>query len=214
MRRRRHDEHVSQFRQRKAGPVGKAIGQRLAGWAEACGADVGRAEPELPAWLSDRPADVWEPLIAIADAAGGVWPAWAREAAGAIEANRRTVDVSLGIRLLTDIHTVFAADDKLATVTLLERLNALDEAPWGNLRGKPLDARGLARRLSRYDVRPKSVRLADDVAKGYERSDFEDVWGRYLSLAHTSVTSVTSVTTDEPSATDVTDVTDPRGRQT
>jgi hypothetical protein len=217
MRRRRSDEVVRSFRQRHAGPAGKMVHDRLAGWAQRCGRAVGQAEPTMPDWLTDRPSDVWEPLLAIADAAGGIWPEWARESAAVLEAGRRPADVSLGIRLLTDIRAVFGEDERLATVALLERLNELEEAPWGNLRGKPLDPRNLSRRLDRYDIRPKPLRLAGAVTKGYERADFADAWGRYLSLARTSVTSVTAVTATEPdlgpSVTDVTDVTDARGRQ-
>jgi len=35
-------------------------------------AKLADAEPVMP--LEDRAADVWEPLIAIADLAGGEWP--------------------------------------------------------------------------------------------------------------------------------------------
>jgi hypothetical protein len=179
-------------------------------------------EPEMPAWLSDRPADVWESLIALADAAGGAWPERARRAAQVLEAGRRSTDVSLGLRLLADLHTVFPdGEDKLATVTLLERLNALDEAPWGNLRGKPLDGRGLARRLSRYDIGPKPVWVAGETVKGYERADLADVWARYLSLDRASVRPVRPVRPDgdnqaagDPDLTLLTDLTDAGGRQT
>ena len=139
---------------------------------------------------------------------------WARQAASTLEAERRSTDVSLGIRLLTDIRTVFADDDKLATVSLLDRLNSLDEAPWGSLRDKALDARGLARRLVRYDIHPKPVWVAGATVKGYERSDFADAWGRYLSLDHVSVRSVRSVSQPEPDLTLLTDLTDTRERQT
>ena len=105
MRRRRRDEQVRPFRQRNAAPVGRSLRERLAAWADEVGPRVGDAEPELPEWLTDRPADVWEPLVAIADSAGGTWPTWVRRSAQAIEAERRTGDVSLGIRLLTDIYT-------------------------------------------------------------------------------------------------------------
>ncbi len=41
-------------------------------------------EPEIPQELDDRQADNWEPLLAIADLAGGDWPAWGRQAAVAL----------------------------------------------------------------------------------------------------------------------------------
>jgi hypothetical protein len=36
--------------------------------------------PDVPEGLGNRPAALWEPLFAIADAAGGPWPALARQA--------------------------------------------------------------------------------------------------------------------------------------
>jgi Protein of unknown function (DUF3631) len=42
--------------------------------------------PEVPEGLGNRPAALWEPLFAVADAAGGEWPALAREACQRIEA--------------------------------------------------------------------------------------------------------------------------------
>ena len=41
---------------------------------------IADANPAIPA-LNDRAADIWEPLLAIADLAGGQWPELAREAA-------------------------------------------------------------------------------------------------------------------------------------
>jgi hypothetical protein len=63
---------------------------------------------------------------------------------------------------------------------LLERLHGIDEAPWQNLHGKPLDAYGLARRLAGYGVRSKNIRDGAGVVKGYERASFAEAWARYL----------------------------------
>jgi hypothetical protein len=35
----------------------------------------------LPSGLNDRAGEIWEPLLALADLAGGAWPGRAREAA-------------------------------------------------------------------------------------------------------------------------------------
>ncbi len=52
---------------------------------------------------------------------------------------------SIGIRLLTDLRDyVFKGIDRLPTVAVLDRLHSLEEAPWADMSGKPLDARGLA----------------------------------------------------------------------
>jgi hypothetical protein len=70
--------------------------------------------------------------------------------------------------------------------------------------GKPLDARGLARRLKPYDVRPKVVRIGQETPRGYERADFADKWARYLPAAP-SATSATSATVLASHVADVAD---------
>ena len=102
---------------------------------------------------------------------------------------------TLGIRLLSDIREAFKEKNVLATSDLLEILNNMDEAPWGDLRGKPLDSRGLAMRLKKYGVAPKTVRIGGATPKGYTRENLYDAWERYLpSLPITSATSATSAT--------------------
>jgi len=44
-------------------------------------AAIASVEPEIPESLHDRAADIWEPLFALADLAGGDWPRKARAAA-------------------------------------------------------------------------------------------------------------------------------------
>ena len=184
MRRRRADEAVTPFRRRDAEADGHALRDKLATWAAAKSDDLA-AIPAMPAGLTDRPADVWEPLLAVADAAGGDWPTRACDAAVALVAERRQKEPSLGIRLLGDIRTIFDKTDvdTLSTATLLEKLNALDEAPWGAIGKppKPLDARGLARRLSQYQVKSKTLRIGDTTPKGYDLAAFYDVFERYLT---------------------------------
>jgi Protein of unknown function (DUF3631) len=77
----------------------------------------------------------------------------------ALVAAAADTEQSLGIQLLADQRTVFGDTEVLATETILEPLHALEESPWVDLRGKPLDARGLSNRLGKYELRPKSVRL-------------------------------------------------------
>ena len=64
---------------------GRAVAAKIRGalslWAASVRDDLAQAKPELPEWLMNRPAEIWTPLIAIADAAGGDWPARARAAA-------------------------------------------------------------------------------------------------------------------------------------
>lgn len=182
MRRRAPHEHVAPFRIRHDVPLGHRLRDQLAAWAQEV-ADNLRAVPVMPAGVEDRPADVWEPLVAVADAAGGSWPARAREACSALASSGLSREASLGVRLLTDLRDVFGDEDKMATATILEQLHAIEEAPWGNLHGTPLDARGLSWRLGAYQVSSTKVRLGDRSLQGYRREDLWDAWERYCPSA-------------------------------
>jgi hypothetical protein len=61
MRRRRSDEKINLFRIRHAEPVGHQLRDRLRAWAGRDGKAIRQREPDLPDWLTDRPADVWSP---------------------------------------------------------------------------------------------------------------------------------------------------------
>jgi hypothetical protein len=200
MRRRAPDEHVEPFRHRVHAAAGHALREQLAAWSATIAGKLAGTWPVMPAGVEDRAADCWEPLIAIADAAGGHWPETARVTAVTLVTDARRGGETLGIRLLADLQRVFtdAAAERMTTEHLLEALNGLDDAPWGDLRGKPLDARSLSRRLSKYDVSPRTIRVDGTVKKGYELTDLVDVFRRYLpglSLSpQGAVTSVTAVT--------------------
>jgi len=57
-----------------ADPELAALRPQLMGWVADNGERLGRIEPETPAGLHDRAADNWNPLLAIAELAGGDWP--------------------------------------------------------------------------------------------------------------------------------------------
>ena len=177
MRRRAAGERVRPFRQRDAELEALPLREwfealtdpmlmRLDGWY-----------PELPAWLTDRPADVWEPLIAVADLAGGVWPARARDAAQVLVSEQANDGTSVNVRLLLEIREVFGTDNAIPTEELLERLHRLEESPWGEWSITP---RWLAHHLKDFEIRSKNVRIGDKQKKGYDRECFSDAWSRYL----------------------------------
>lgn len=201
MKRRRSDQRVESFRRRVNGPENERLNARLAEWAAVVRADVADAWPELPEGVEDRDADVWEPILAIADAAGGHWPATARAAAVEMVARAKDKPATLGIRLLADIRKVMAGRDRISTADLLAGLHALDEAPWASIKGEPIDGRFLARTLGKYEIPTNNTfRDGGRTAKGYLRQHFADAWGRYLPAeasppsSQDSVTTVTTVT--------------------
>ena len=185
MRRRAPHEQVEPFRLRDHRGAGEELREQLAGWAATALPRMADARPDLPPGIADRQADVWEPLIAIADAAGEGWPDAARVTAVTfVTASRGGETQSLGMRLLADVQQVYDAagrPDFMPTADLLEALaNQLDESPWADLRGKPIDARFLSRKLGTYDAKPRPGRVGPVTARGYYLADLHDAWTRYL----------------------------------
>jgi hypothetical protein len=182
MRRRAPGEQVDPYRTRRDAPPLNALRDRLTAWARAHPGELQHATPPMP--LEDRAADTWEPLIAIADLAGGDWPTRARAAAVAMTAAeaQREENTSASVRLLADLREVFGAAEALYTSSVLEALHKLDDAPWADWYGHPLRPRELATLLKLYQVESKSVREhgTGPSLKGYARADLYDAWRRYL----------------------------------
>ena len=155
----------------------KQVGAHL---ADAIGAhDLRDRWPALPAELNDRQQDIWEPLLTIADAAGGDWPDRARRAAVALHADADPTE-TLGVKLLADIRTVFTVD-KLVTKQLVSLLNDLDESPWCGWRSdKGMSSVQLVNMLKPFGIKSKAVRAGDDRGRGFELDQFADTFARYL----------------------------------
>ena len=180
MRRRTSTEKVSPYRQRRDGPALRQLANDLSEWLRGNLVDLERAEPVMP--LEDRAADTWEPLIAVADLAGGDWPERARQAAEVLNAARDdNTDVSDRIRVLIDCRTAFGDLDAIPTSALLERLKADPEARWAEYGGAGLTAMKLGVLLREYEITSSNIRFPPPTGqvKGYQRTDFLDTWQRY-----------------------------------
>lgn len=183
MRRRAPGETVEQFRHRNQSQQAAPIFSALESWARTV--PMIEEWPDMPPEIVDRNADVWEPLIAIADIIGGDWPERARAAAVALVSAGQDAGPSLGILLLADIKAAFDSKygcEALPSKELVQVLNDMEESPWADIKGKPLDERALARRLRAYSIKPETVYMRDRASnpKGYKREQFHDAWERYL----------------------------------
>lgn len=202
MRRRAPNETVENYRQRINEAEGHALRDRLADWADTVREQLSGAWPEMPEGVTDRPADVWEPLLAVADAAGGHWPKRARTAClELVNAAKDNDKGSIGIRLLADLRDVFAGAERLTSAVIIERLTGMDDAPWADLDGRPLNTRSLSRMLGDYvtaanqPIRPRNIKLGTSVAKGYYAADLTDAWMRYCApIPETTATTATPAT--------------------
>jgi hypothetical protein len=150
-------ERVERFRLRDVAPEVERLRERIAGFVERVHDHLDGARPDLPEGLDDRGQDAVEPLLAIADVAGGEWSQRARRAVVALRAERQVEDESSGVRLLADVRTILEERgvDRISTEGLLDALHRLDEAPWSEWYGKPLTSRGLSKLLKPYAIRSR-----------------------------------------------------------
>jgi hypothetical protein len=160
---------------------GSELRRKCARFVRDNGEAIGSAEPRIPVELHDRAAEIWEPLLALADLAQGGWPERARKAAMSLTRSGQE-EGAIGA-LLFDIMILFMRGDRerMFSRTLADELNQWGERPWVDLKkGKEVTELWLARQLLPYGVRPKTMRIGEELAKGYLREDFDEVIRRYI----------------------------------
>lgn len=200
LRRKLPHETVERLRHAEAGLFDR-LKAKIARWTEDNADAIRAARPELPDELGDRDQDNWEPLLAVADLAGGTWPAWSRKAALKLCSHGEQSAQSAGAELLADIQEVFETR-KAQRISMADLLNALladEEKPWASWRGgRPMTPRSLGKILSEYGIKSKAVRIGYESPKGFEVDQFADAFARYLSSS--PVTPLSSVTRSQTNA--------------
>jgi hypothetical protein len=181
--RKRPEEKVRRLRLRDGHDLND-LGRKSARWARDNLDTLRAATPQSPPGLSDRAADAWEPLFAIADLCGGDWPLRARQAALTLSGEDAKEDDNIATQLFMDIQTVFTTD-QIRSQALVERLVAVEGHPWAEFgrNGQPITQNKLARLLKPYKIGPETIRIGPgekDTAKGYKLVRFSDAFGRYL----------------------------------
>jgi hypothetical protein len=189
--RKRRSEQTKPFRFRDAHEEAAPLLARIEEWAASVDLESLRdARPEPIEGISDRAQDCWEPLLAVAELAGGGWTTKAHRAGAVLGGDRG--DDSRAVQLLRDIREAFQTESEVTTATLLARLTEDRSKRWtiwldhqGEVEtGAP---RKLAILLEEFKIKPRTVRVAlgggqtkDSTLKGYRREDFADAWERYL----------------------------------
>lgn len=153
-------------------------------WAQDNIEELRQAEPEMPRLNSDRALDITEPLIAIADAAGGEWPDKARQAVVDIFNRDDEEPEQASLRLLANLRTVFDEANKpefLATDFIVRQLCAKSEWPWSTwFRGNRITARRVGKFLDAYKVKSTQRQDGGVRARGYRLKELQDSFARYL----------------------------------
>src|SRR5258706_7528245 len=120
--------------------------RKLARWTQDNFAALQACDPPLPATAFNRLADNWRPLFAIAQVAGGDWPARALTAFASLTTPVRTESPPSLIKsenfslqpsafsLLSDIRQIFAetGTTRISSRQLMESLRALPNRPWSS----------------------------------------------------------------------------------
>ena len=68
-------------------------------------------------------------------------------------------------------------------VEIVAGLNNMGERPWHDLiKGERITERELSRLLRPYGVRFKVMRIGEEVCRGIERTEMNDLFSRYISM--------------------------------
>jgi Protein of unknown function (DUF3631) len=126
--------------------------------------------------VEDRAAEIWEPLLALGDVAGGHWPESARAACRelALQAASEPQLPPLA-RLLRDISEAWEPGaPRMGSTGLIRRLFALPGAPWAAMWPEAQAAREMAALLRQASIEPAKMRInGAPPVMGYQLADIE-----------------------------------------
>ncbi|HEV2394429.1 MAG TPA: DUF3631 domain-containing protein [Verrucomicrobiae bacterium] len=163
------------FNPLKADPE-QLLARKLARWAQDSFSALKACDPALPPSASNRLADNWRPLFAVAQVIGGDWPARVARAFDLLNSKHNTAADSPSLALLDDIRLVFARTGapRLFSSQLAHALRSLPGRPWSDtLNGdKPLSQARLARHLATLGIQGQTLRIGDRITRGYLQSSF------------------------------------------
>jgi hypothetical protein len=169
----------------------ETLRRKLARFSEEYADTIRDAQPETT--LFKRVRDNWNPLLAIASCAGEAW--FERATQASLHISQKGNDAhAYGSDLLADIKEVFDARgvNKIFKADLLEALTLDDEKSWGTYnKGRPIEWVQVAKKLKGYGIKTKPIRIGSSTQRGFDLSQFEDAFERYL-VSDTDTGNVTS----------------------
>jgi len=168
------DPEVAEFDPEFASDELAHVREIVEAWAARAAEPLSVARPDVPA--SNRDAQLWRVLVAIADMAGGPWPDRARDACRALTAQRKP---PVGLQLLESIREVFGEDAALETDELVSRLRWLPKSPFMH---ETFTGRTMSKMLKTYGIKSTTFRPGPgaEPVRGYKRDQFVVAWDRYL----------------------------------
>ena len=140
-------------------------------------------QPQMLECLTDRQEDIWEPLLAVADAIGGEVPGLAREAARVLCDNDED-ELGYGATQLLAIKKVVGDQDRISSANLIDGLWEADALPSRLMDDETPNHKKIGRWLSKliksYGGKPaRKLRFDEKTLMGYEASDLKQIFDRY-----------------------------------
>jgi len=181
LRRKLPDEIVTKYVQSPNDEI-VALRAQIARWAADNQSRIATARPMPISLDNDRHQDNWEPLFAIAACLSDEWLQKAHQAARALSKSHDETKCG-GEELLRDIRKAFDSEctSKLSTARLIEILCSDREGPWASFGStKAISPRDISNLLAPFDIASKNLRVGGEVVKGYEFTQFEDAFARYV----------------------------------
>jgi hypothetical protein len=186
MRRRAKGEKAERLKKRQPRTLVGTLPERLARWAADHLGKLREHDALVPEVLDDRQGDNWEPLLAIADLAGGDWPERAGRAALALSGveDQDPDHDEVAVAALRDVGVLLrqARDGRMSSAEMVARLTADHSGRWVEYgrTEKPITQRQLARLLAPFGIKPKVMRIGDKTPSGYQLDDFSNSLSRYI----------------------------------
>jgi putative DNA primase/helicase len=165
-----------------------ALARKIARWTDDNADAIVSANPDLPAAVVNRRGDLWVVMLSIAKVAGGDWPVRVERAIAAT-AEIGDDDAALLEKLLADIKVVFdEKGDEISSEALVNALVDMEGRPWPELgkSRKPLTKTKLAHMLHVPGVSVSPGQVKGGKLRGYQRSQFDDIFARYLDTYYPS----------------------------
>lgn len=171
-------KQVDEYRTRLHGSLSQKLHDSLAHWASRHARDAALAWPDMPDGITNRDRELWEPLIVMADLAGGRWPDAIRAAArhivlSQVDEQEEAEIITPGQRMVNVVAEMFGELEALPTMTILERLAQLPEYRHLGQVAPRSAAMELAAALAPFGITSGKVWLADEQrsVQGYQRAD-------------------------------------------
>jgi hypothetical protein len=167
------------YRDREHDAIAGRLRKVLGKWSARHAPEIVTSWPDMPDGIRNRDRELWEPLLAVADTAGGHWPGSARAACLELAlGNQDNAEEGMSLRdqLLADLRVVFGGEDRLPTARIIRRLYDLPGSQWRDLWTNEATApRELSAALG-DEVAPVKVRDGERTFQGYARKHLAPLW--------------------------------------